>query len=124
MIPRALILEDDPDIALIERELIGVSGIDVTTASTVDEALEMLGGAAFDVAVVDLQLPGRSGWEFIECARASHPGMPLVIYSVHADQPELVAKAVTVGATVVSKSDDPLRLVDAVTSLLASPAAP
>lgn len=123
MTPRVLIVEDDPDIALIARELISVSGLDVTSAYTVDEALGLVAEQRFDAAVVDLQLPGRSGWDFVAHARTV-VDMPVVIYSVHADEPELAAQAGTFGAHVVSKSEDPSRLVDALTSMLASRAAP
>jgi len=120
MTPRVLVVEDDPDIALIARELLAVSGLEAVSAYTVNEALELLAASAFDLAVVDLQLPDRSGWELIENARAMRPGLPVVIYSVHADQPETVARATEVGASVVSKSADPSALVDMVTSLLAA----
>jgi two-component system C4-dicarboxylate transport response regulator DctD len=118
--PRVLVVEDDPDIALIARELLALAGLEVAGAYTVDEALAVMESEEIDLAVVDLQLPGRSGWDFVARARGTAPGLPVVIYSVHADEPELIAEAAQAAVAVVSKSQDPFVLVDAVRSLLSA----
>lgn len=58
-----LLVEDDPNL----RELIGVVltqvGFEVTATGDGREAIEQLGGEQFDLAVVEMMLPGASGFQ-------------------------------------------------------------
>jgi diguanylate cyclase (GGDEF)-like protein/PAS domain S-box-containing protein len=60
---RALIVDDDP----LARTLVGASftdlGFDVTTAADGDEALALAAATRFDCVVLDVQMPGPSGFE-------------------------------------------------------------
>ena len=55
--PRALVVDDEPDI----RELLGITlermNLDVTTADTIGAATRELRGGAFDLCLTDMRLP-------------------------------------------------------------------
>jgi DNA-binding response OmpR family regulator len=113
---RVLVVEDDADIALITSETLTASGFNVRHVSSVGEAGEAAQRERFDVAVVDLQLPGTPGWALIDECKAE--GVPVVIYSVHTSDPEVAAHARTTADEVVDKSGDPTLLVDALQRIL------
>jgi len=114
MSQRVLLLEDDDDLALITDTLVTDAGFDVVRAATVSEALSACAARMPQIALVDVQLPERSGWDFVEEA-ARWPEIQIVVYTVHSDEPETIEKAKRWKiAALVAKSDDPMKLVDEV----------
>jgi CheY-like chemotaxis protein len=78
---RLLLLEDNPGDAVIFREKIGESALDVSIAHArrLSEALDHLGGGAFDLVFVDLSLPDAQGLESVERVREAAPRLPLIV---------------------------------------------
>ena len=60
-----------------------VEGFDVETAVTAAEALERLAAQPFDLALVDLMLPGTNGIQLARLARDRHPGTRVVLMSAY-----------------------------------------
>ena len=60
---KILIIEDDPQIAMIERDYLTVNGFEVSTAKTGDEGVRAALGEPFDLILLDLMLPGMDGFE-------------------------------------------------------------
>jgi CheY-like chemotaxis protein len=111
---RVLLIEDDEDLALITDTLVSDAGFQVDHASSVDEALVRCEAEPPSIALVDVQLPKRSGWDFVEQA-SRWPGMHVVVYTVHSNEPETIARANRLKVdALVAKSDDPMKLVDIV----------
>jgi two-component system torCAD operon response regulator TorR len=59
--PRALLVEDHPDLAAETAFNLSQEGIEVTVAHTLAQARSLLGEQDFDVAVLDVGLPDGSG---------------------------------------------------------------
>ncbi len=79
---RALVVDDEPDVAaLLAHHLAGLN-FDVTTAGTAEDALAVLTEGTCDVAIVDLLLPGMDGTELIERLRVLHADLPVIATSV------------------------------------------
>lgn len=81
---RVLIVDDDIDILYAIRDLLQEWGVNlVATASDGLSACQMLREQSFDVALIDLQLPGASGYEVAQSARLHGPNgsTPLVAMS-------------------------------------------
>src|SRR5687767_9415819 len=53
------------------------------SASTANEGLEALNKLKPDLVLVDITLPGKNGIEFIKDARAMHPGLRVLVMSMH-----------------------------------------
>lgn len=64
-----LIIEDDPDIRELLTYNLGSRGNEITGVGTAEEALALLPDKSFDLALVDLMLPGMSGIEFCRLVR-------------------------------------------------------
>jgi CheY-like chemotaxis protein len=117
MSEHVLLIEDDDDLAFITDSVVSDAGFEVQRASNVDDAIAMCDERAPDVALVDVQLPNRNGWEFVELA-GRWPGMHIVVYTVHNNEPETIEKANALKVdALVGKADDPLHLVDVIRSI-------
>jgi len=60
-----LVIDDESDIRNSLKEFLEDFGYEVTEAGHAEEALELLESRDFDLAIVDLRLPGMSGDVFI-----------------------------------------------------------
>ena len=58
-----LVVDDDPEIVAMLSMRLGKRGYQVTTASDGNKAIEMAKGEKFDVVLLDVMMPGKSGWE-------------------------------------------------------------
>jgi CheY-like chemotaxis protein len=116
-VSRVLLVEDEPDLRLLATMSLTLAGHDVVEAATGEAALEvMAGGTAFDVLVLDIRLPGISGWDVL--VRLDEMGartdLGVVIFSAHVG-PELSRKADEFGADVyLTKPYEDQELLDAV----------
>ena len=107
-----LLIEDDDDLAVITDAIVSDAGYEVERVSNVDDAIARCDAHAPDIVVVDVQLPDRNGWEFVEQA-TRWPDMRVVVYTVHHNEPETIARANEFHVdALVAKASDPLRLVD------------
>ncbi len=61
--PRALVVDDDPDIRNLLKALLEFEKMEVVTASSGEEAMEIVQSRRFDLFILDLRLPKRHGAE-------------------------------------------------------------
>ncbi len=61
--PRAIVVDDDPDVRLLLRSLLEFEQMEVVEATTGEEAMEIVQSRRFDLFILDLRLPKRHGAE-------------------------------------------------------------
>ena len=83
MANRLLIVEEQANQARVMAIGLRLEGFDVETAATPAEALERLAEHAYDLAVVDLMLPGTNGIQLARIIRDRHPGTRVVLMSAY-----------------------------------------
>jgi two-component system nitrogen regulation response regulator GlnG len=83
MLPRLLIVDDEPAVCYGFRRAFGETGAEVFGAQTLAEGLEQFRRRKPDVVVLDLQLPDGSGMELFEVIRASSPAVPVIFITAH-----------------------------------------
>ncbi len=76
---RVLIVEDEPYMAEAIRDGLRLEAIAADIAGDGDIALELLGINAYDIAVLDRDIPGPSGDEIARRIVASGSGMPILM---------------------------------------------
>lgn len=69
MAKSVLIVEDEPQIREILRRQLEISGYTSRGVATGEEALEIVAQEPPDVIVLDINLPGMSGFEMLETLR-------------------------------------------------------
>jgi DNA-binding NarL/FixJ family response regulator len=100
------ILESTPD------------GWNISEESSGFQALDSLRRARFDLALVDISMPGMSGLELIRRIRAEFPALPVLVLSMHAEE-EYALRAFKAGANgYVTKDSAAAELLLAVRKVL------
>ena len=77
--PRVLLVDDEAGICLLLSELLNGAGYHCQTASSGEQALEILRQQKFDALISDLRMPGMSGLALLDAARAEYPKMILLL---------------------------------------------
>jgi DNA-binding response OmpR family regulator len=67
--PTVLVVDDEPEIVELMRDFLEAGSFGVVTASTGDEALTALGRASIDCVLLDVMMPGMSGFEALRQIR-------------------------------------------------------
>lgn len=78
---RVMIVDDEPFVAMSVKAMLEDSDIDAEIVGTGEEALALAGCAQFDVALVDLRLPGIQGDELIPKLHEMHSDLKFVIHT-------------------------------------------
>ncbi|HEY0986586.1 MAG TPA: response regulator, partial [Kofleriaceae bacterium] len=78
-----LVVEDDPTQSQAIADLIGDGDVATTSVASGENALESLQEHNYDCVVMDLRLPGMSGFELIERIKADprHRRLPVIVYT-------------------------------------------
>jgi two-component system, OmpR family, response regulator VanR len=94
---RVLIVEDEPYMADAIRDGLRLEAIAADIAGDGDAALELLNINAYDIAVLDRDIPGPSGDEIAKRVVASGSGMPILMLTA-ADRLDDKASGFELGA--------------------------
>jgi DNA-binding NarL/FixJ family response regulator len=97
---RFLIIDDHPLFREALHSAVGMAYPQAETieATTVADALDALkSGRSFDLALLDLNMPGIQGFDGLLQIRTHHPRLPVVIVSGHEDA-RIISQALSYGA--------------------------
>jgi two-component system invasion response regulator UvrY len=87
-------------------------------AENSDQALERIEEKTWDIVILDIGMPGRSGLETISEIKRLHPGLPVLILSMHSEE-QFALRAIKAGASgYITKSDASSELVRAIRRVL------
>jgi DNA-binding NtrC family response regulator len=80
---RVLLVDDEEELVTTLVERLEFRGIEAEATTSGHEALELLGRKSFQVAVIDLKMPGLSGLEVLEVIRRRYPEMKVLLTTGH-----------------------------------------
>ena len=95
--PRALVIDDEPDICELLTLTLGRMDIDTDTAENVAGAKSLLGKASYDLCLTDMRLPDGDGLELVEWMQTHAPGIPVAVITAHGNV-ETAVQALKLGA--------------------------
>lgn len=78
---RVLVVDDEPGVRSALRRGLSAEGMDVTVARDGVEALQLAVTGAFDAVVLDVMLPGLSGYRVLQRLRAQNVTTPVLMLS-------------------------------------------
>jgi two-component system, NarL family, invasion response regulator UvrY len=113
---RILLVDDHPVVRHGIRQILvdGLKNVSVGEASDVRGARASIRGDGWDVVVLDVTLPGESGLDLLKDIRRSHPGLPVLVLSMH-PAAQFARRALAAGALgYLTKESAPTELVYAV----------
>jgi DNA-binding NtrC family response regulator len=126
--PRArkvLVVDDEPDIVGSLRVFLryALQDVEVRTATSAAQALEVLHHEPVDLVVADYRMPGMDGLQLLEAVGRLAPGVPRIIFTGHWDPAK--GDPPKAADRVLPKSGTLEELIEGVRGLLSScPAAP
>ena len=92
-----LIVDDEPRVLRLTRDVVQQLGYSVTTAGSAEEANSWMDSAEFDLVLLDMELPRMNGLEFLVWALGRKPDLAVIIISGRND-PELAMQCIDGGA--------------------------
>jgi CheY-like chemotaxis protein len=78
---RILYVDDHEDTSYMLTHLLGQSDYEVVTASSMSEALDLIGSEKFDLYVLDKRLPDGSGLDLCRKLNKTTPDVPVIFYT-------------------------------------------
>lgn len=123
---RILVCDDEPDITALVAYHLAKAGYRVSTAASGPEALKAAREERPDVVVLDLMLPGLSGYEILKELRAREEtrDVGVILLTARRDEPDRI-KGLSLGADdYLTKPFSPQELTLRVAALLRRLAAP
>lgn len=117
---RVLIVDDHAIVRRGLKEILSSEPqIEVFEIGDPREALRLVREKSWDLAVLDLDLPGMSGLELLKEIKRERPQLPVLILSVHPEE-QFAVRTLKAGASgFLSKDSAPEDLVTAIKKLLA-----
>jgi DNA-binding response OmpR family regulator len=76
---RILVVEDEPKLAQAVRQGLEADGYTVAVAPTGEDGFFLLCCESFDLAILDVMLPGRDGFEIVGAARRQGLAIPVLL---------------------------------------------
>jgi two-component system invasion response regulator UvrY len=90
----------------------------VGEAATAQAALQLLRESRWDIVILDLSLPDRSGMQLLSEIKRDQPDLPVVVLSMHGED-EYAVRALRLGASgYMTKETAPEELIAAVHKIL------
>lgn len=127
---RILLIDDDGAVRAAISLILEQEGYDVTAAEDGQAGIDLAKASTFDLAIVDMFMPGLDGIETIAAIRRLAPALPIIATSGAVarqnggDATDVLSTATERGASmVVHKPFRPRELLQAISACLAAAAA-
>ena len=94
--PRILIVDDAGPVVVLCVNVLQALGYSVKGANRGETAVDLLGREPFDLVVLDYKMPGMTGFQVFEQARALHPDVAVILVTGHGTT-EIISEAHRMG---------------------------
>jgi DNA-binding response OmpR family regulator len=83
---KILLVDDEVELVSAMSERLNLRGIDSDYATSGDQALNMAEEKVYDLAVLDVKMPGISGLDLWKLLKEKYPGMKFIFLTGHTSQ--------------------------------------
>lgn len=97
---KILIVDDAGPVVVLCVNVLQALGYAVKGANRGETAIELMRKEPFDLMVLDYKMPGMTGFEVFQQARALHPEMAVVLVTGHGT-PEIISEANRLGFNAI-----------------------
>ena len=98
MSEKVLMVDDEKEFLEIMSERMKARDINVTTATSADQALEIIENESFDAIILDFMMPGMDGMDALKVIKAKKPEAQIILLTGYATVEKSV-EAMKIGAT-------------------------
>ena len=115
MTTKILFVDDHEIVRLGLRQMLVGTDLEIAEeASTAEEGFNKFLVSKYDLAILDVRLPGGDGLQLLGKIKTHAPNQPVLIFSAY-DNPTYVARAVALGAYgFLLKTDSREKIIDAI----------
>lgn len=118
MSTRVLVVEDEPAIAMALRDDLELESYEVDVAHDGDEGLSLALSGNYDIILLDVMLPGRSGFDICRQLRAREMTLPIIMLTAKSSEAEKVLGLDLGADDYLTKPFSPLELRARIKALL------
>ena len=88
---KIMLVDDEPDILLIERIILEKAGYEIIETESGEECLERLKTEKPDIILLDIMMPGISGWETSKIIKGdeSTKDIPVIMVTVRGSEDDM-----------------------------------
>ena len=110
-----LCVDDEPNSLILRKLVLEKAGYKVLTASSANQAMDVLSSAPVDLVLSDQLMPGTTGTELARNVKAVRPELPVVLISGVNEIPPDAANA----DLFMSKVEGPVAMCEKISAVLA-----
>ena len=110
MSAKVLLIDDEKDYLDIMAERMAARGLDVSTAGSAEDALEMIAAESFDAVIMDMMMPHIDGIKALKLFKKSRPDLPVILLTANVPE-EKCREAIKLGALDVIEKPADLNLL-------------
>lgn len=89
--PRVLVVEDDVHVGSLFSVLLKSQNIAHDLAESAEQGIEAMQQRPYDLFLVDKNLPGKSGIDFLRCVKDTMPDVDVILMTAYADMQSVLA---------------------------------
>jgi DNA-binding NtrC family response regulator len=115
-----LVVDDEPVVCHSVRRILAKKSCAVDEAFDVDTVLQKMRLNAYDLVILDLKMPKRSGLEVLESIRQQYPTVPVVMISGYASIKDAIAATRLGASDFIPKPFTPEELLKVTAEVLAA----
>ena len=79
---KIMVVDNEPDIVDLTRTVLEIGGYNVVTASSGEECLRLLEKGKVDLVLLDIMMPGMSGWDVFNRISKKNPEIKVAFMSI------------------------------------------
>jgi CheY-like chemotaxis protein len=110
MSAKVLLVDDEKDFLDIMAERMGARGMDVSTATSAQDALELVQTESFDAVIMDFLMPEMDGFKALKLFKETRPDLEIILLTANVREEER-REAKKRGALVVIEKPADLNLL-------------
>ena len=107
---KVLIVDDEKDFLDIMAERMDARGMEVSTATSAEDALKMVLKEPYDAVIMDLMMPEMDGFKALKLFKETRPDLPIILLTANVPEEKCI-EAIELGAMDVIEKPADLNLL-------------
>lgn len=106
MSAKVLIVDDEKDFLDIMAERMDARGMEISTATSAEKALQMVQKEAFDAVIMDFLMPEMDGFKALKLFKEIRPDLQIILLTANLREEESIAAKKLGAMDVIEKPAD------------------
>lgn len=110
MTAKVLLVDDEKDFLDIMAERMGARGMEVSTATSAEDALKMVQTESYDVVIMDFLMPEMDGFRALKLFKETRPDVQIILLTANVPEEKCI-EAIKLGAMDIIEKPADLNLL-------------